>query len=155
MDSDRSTTKVSRRGFLDVLLGIGVVGAVASALFPIYKYLTPLPRRIGGAIVKLTKDQVQKLMGRKRSVIVRAGGEKVIVFDDPQGKVRALNAKCTHEGCTVQYKPGDGVIWCACHNGFYDLDGRVISGPPPRPLARYAVNQSGDEEISIDTTKSV
>lgn len=154
MENDRSTTEVSRRTFLDVLLGVGVIGTIASALYPIYKYMTPLPQRIGGAITKLTKDQVQKLMGRKKSVIIRAGGEKVIVFDDPQDKSRALNAKCTHEGCTVQYKPGEGVIWCACHNGFYDLDGRVISGPPPRPLARYEVTRKSEEDISVDTTQS-
>ena len=49
--------------------------------------------------------------------------------------------------CTVQYDQEASVIWCACHNGKFDLNGRVISGPPPRPLEPYQVNVRGDEVI--------
>jgi Rieske Fe-S protein len=38
-----------------------------------------------------------------------------------------------------------GVIWCACHNGKYDLNGHNISGPPPRPLEEYRVIVQKDE----------
>ena len=51
------------------------------------------------------------------------------------GNYRALSATCTHLGCIVQYRSDLQEIWCACHNGLYDLNGRNISGPPPRPLA--------------------
>jgi len=63
--------------------------------------------------------------------------------------VRALSAKCTHEGCTVSYVPGESLIWCACHNGRYDLQGRVLSGPPPKPLAEYAVHRDSDGTIVV------
>jgi cytochrome b6-f complex iron-sulfur subunit len=36
-------------------------------------------------------------------------------------------------------------IWCACHNGVYDLSGKNVSGPPPRPLEAYDVHVRGDE----------
>jgi Rieske Fe-S protein len=44
-----------------------------------------------------------------------------------------------------------GVIWCACHNGKYDLNGKNISGPPPRPLTEYNVIEKG-KEVYISKT---
>jgi len=41
------------------------------------------------------------------------------------------------------------VIWCACHNGRFDLDGRVLSGPPPRPLAAFKTSGSLDTRIVV------
>ena len=65
----------------------------------------------------------------------------------PSGAVSFAIARCTHEGCTVQFVPGESVVWCACHNGFYDLSGNVVSGPPPRPLERFVVNQRGEDIV--------
>jgi Rieske Fe-S protein len=50
--------------------------------------------------------------------------------------------------------PGESVIWCACHNARFDLDGRVISGPPPRPLASYAIHEDADGDIFVDAEKA-
>ena len=61
------------------------------------------------------------------------------------GDVRAFSAVCTHLACTVQYRPDFQHIWCACHNGHYDLQGKNIAGPPPRPLDAYKVDIAGDE----------
>jgi Rieske Fe-S protein len=48
---------------------------------------------------------------------------------------------------------GDSLILCACHDGKYDLDGRVLSGPPPRPLTTWAVTRDGDAvTITRETT---
>jgi Rieske Fe-S protein len=46
-------------------------------------------------------------------------------------------AICTHLNCTVCYQPGENRIYCACHEGYYDVDGRVLAGPPPRPLQEF------------------
>ena len=54
-------------------------------------------------------------------------------------------AVCTHLGCTVQYRGDLHDVWCACHNGMYAVNGRNISGPPPRPLETYEVILKGDE----------
>jgi Rieske Fe-S protein len=70
----------------------------------------------------------------------------------PDGEVRALNGVCTHVECTVQYRADKGDIFCACHNGVYDLNGRNVSGPPPRPLEMYRValrGKPGQEEIVV------
>jgi len=60
-----------------------------------------------------------------------------------------LDAKCTHEGCTVQYVPGEDVVWCACHNARFATDGRVLSGPPPKPLPSYDVRRDEDGTIVV------
>ena len=57
----------------------------------------------------------------------------------------ALDAVCTHLGCTVQYQAQRDVIHCFCHDGEYDAHtGKNISGPPPRPLKKYIVKVSPD-----------
>ena len=48
---------------------------------------------------------------------------------------------------TVQYQDTSRQIWCACHNGTYDMTGRVVSGPPPKPLEEYAVLVRGEDVV--------
>ena len=79
--------------------------------------------------------------------IFRFGNRPGILIHTPQGDLKAFSAVCTHLNCTVQYEENASVIWCACHNGKYDLSGQVISGPPPRPLDAYQVNIRGDEIV--------
>ena len=47
----------------------------------------------------------------------------------------------------MQYRPDLGQIWCACHNGHFDLNGHNVSGPPPSPLSAFDVNVRGDEIV--------
>ena len=47
----------------------------------------------------------------------------------------------------MQYRDDLREIWCACHNGHYDLHGRNVSGPPPRPLDEFAVHVQDDDII--------
>jgi Rieske Fe-S protein len=49
----------------------------------------------------------------------------------------------------VQFKAQDTAIWCACHNGVYDLEGRNVSGPPPRPLEAYVVHEA-DGQVFVE-----
>ncbi|HKJ03801.1 MAG TPA: Rieske (2Fe-2S) protein, partial [Longimicrobiales bacterium] len=59
---------------------------------------------------------------------------------------------CTHLDCTVQYRDDLHEIWCACHNGHYDLTGKNVSGPPPRPLTAYTVVVRGTQIIVTQPT---
>jgi Rieske Fe-S protein len=79
--------------------------------------------------------------------IFRFGNRPGILVHTPYGELKAFSAVCTHLNCTVQYDDEASVIWCACHNGKFDLNGQVISGPPPRPLEAYQVNVRGDEIV--------
>ena len=66
-------------------------------------------------------------------------------FVTASGELKALGATCTHLDCTVQRRADLGIIWCSCHNGRYDDDGKNISGPPPKPLPKYIVKE--DKEV--------
>lgn len=66
----------------------------------------------------------------------------------------AFSQKCTHLSCAVVPKPDEGVFHCPCHEGIFDLrSGRVIAGPPPRPLPRIVLELIGDDIFAtgIDT----
>jgi len=52
-------------------------------------------------------------------------------------EVIAISAACTHLGCIVTWDEAQKIFKCPCHDGRYDMEGRVISGPPPRPLKRH------------------
>lgn len=139
---------VSRRTFLDWMLLLAAVPWLGSVLYPVFRYLTPLPEEGPGGPVRLGADDLAAIE-KNRFAIVRIGAARVIVLRDPDDELRALNARCTHEGCTVAYAPEQALITCACHNGVFDIQGRVISGPPPKPLATYAAHEDADGEIVV------
>jgi Rieske Fe-S protein len=132
-----------RRTFLHLLLGAGLLGSLASFLYPILNYLIPpAAADLGSDEVVAAKTGDLKLNSGK---IFRFGSRPGIIVRNAQGEYVALSATCTHLDCIVQYRPDMRRIWCACHNGTYDLNGRNVSGPPPRPLEAYDVHERGDE----------
>jgi Rieske Fe-S protein len=138
----------SRRNVLNLLLGAGVLGWVASVLYPVLRYLTPLPLQGPTGPIRLTRAEVTKVE-RDKFAIVPVGRRRVLVLEDAAGELHALDARCTHEGCTVRYVAGDQLIWCACHNGRFDLRGRVLAGPPPSPLLKHAIYRDDDGSIKV------
>ena len=116
-----SNSITSRRHFLDLLLGASVLGWMASVAYPIIRYLKPLPQTGATGPTRLTRDEAAKLEQNK-FVIVPVSGQRVIVFQS-EDRLDAFSAKCTHEGCTVTFQPGQSIIWCPCHDGRFDLSG--------------------------------
>ena len=145
-----STT--SRRHFLDLLLSASLLGWLASIVYPIIRYLKPLPQTGPTGPTRLTRDEASKLEQNKY-VIVPVSGQRVMVLQAGD-QLHAFSAKCTHEGCTVTFQPAQSVIWCPCHDGRFDLNGRVLSGPPPQPLAKYAVQKQPDGGIVVSEERT-
>jgi len=145
--------KSSRRSFLDILLGVSSAAWLASFFYPVIRYLKPLPRAGAVGPTRLTREELAKLE-KDHFVIVPVSGKRVLVLQNAAQEILAVDAKCTHEGCTVQYLPGESVIWCACHNGRFDLDGRVLSGPAPRSLPKYAAERQEDGGVLIVAERS-
>lgn len=58
-------------------------------------------------------------------------------------QVRAIDSTCTHLGCRTRFNLELGQIECPCHGGVYDVEGRVVSGPPPHPLAELPTRIDG------------
>jgi len=135
--------RTSKRDFLKLLLGGGGLAWLAAVVYPVLAYLKP---PVQGE-VEVTSVKVGPLSGIEKNsgTIVRFGTKPVLLIRTAAGELRALSATCTHLDCTVQYRKDLEAIWCACHNGTYDLNGRNISGPPPRPLEQYRVVLQGED----------
>ncbi len=134
-----------RRGFLNWLLGAWAAGVAGSILYPVIRYL--IPPEIPEASTQSVNAGKASALALNSGRIVPFGSVPAILVRTAAGDYRAFSATCTHLACTVQYRPDLEHIWCACHNGHYDLTGRNIAGPPPRPLEAYQVNVANDELI--------
>lgn len=134
-----------RRSFLNWLLGAWAAGVAGSILYPLLRYLLP-PEMPEAATQSADGGKASTLLPNAAR-IVPFGSAPAIIVRTAAGEYRALAATCTHLGCIVQYRADLHHIWCACHNGHYDLNGRNLAGPPPRPLEAYDVNIRDDELV--------
>lgn len=132
-----------RRRFIEALLGSGLLASAAAFLYPVIRYLVP-PKTAdlgSGSVVAARVGELKPNSGK----IFRFGSRPGLLIRTSTGEYHAISATCTHLSCTVQYREDLREVWCACHNGKYDLNGRNISGPPPRPLEAFEVQVRGDE----------
>ena len=135
----------NRRNFVGWILGGGFVASIVSFLYPASKFMLP-PAIPEASTNEVTAGKVQDLKPNSGK-IVKFGSRPALLVRVNDTEWRAFSAICTHLNCTVQYQDSTQQIWCACHNGFYDMNGKVVSGPPPRPLEEYAVHVRGDEIV--------
>lgn len=64
-----------------------------------------------------------------------------------------IYARCTHLGCTPDWKQGENKFKCPCHGSGYDSEGINFEGPAPRPLDRANVKVDAEGQIVVDTSK--
>lgn len=74
---------------------------------------------------------------RRDGWVIRTVRSTVYVTSKPDGSVKVLSNICTHASCAVRWESGRNAFFCPCHAGYFDADGKVIQGPPPRPLPEY------------------
>ena len=138
--------ETSRRGFINWFLATSAGAFLLAVLYPVTRYLIPPPAgesTAGTVTLSIKPADVKANSGQ----IFKFGSRPGILIRTPAGELRAFSAVCTHLNCTVQYRPDLTEIWCACHNGHFNLNGQNVSGPPPRPLDQYVVNVRGDEIV--------
>lgn len=139
------TTAHGRRSVINWLLGTWASGVLGAVLYPVLRFI--VPPELAEAATASARAGAASTLAPNSGRIVPFGSAPAIVVRTSTGELRAFAATCTHLSCTVQYRGDLHHIWCACHNGHYDLSGRNISGPPPRPLEVYDVNVAGDEIV--------
>jgi len=146
MAGEQTHTPTSRRKFVNWLLGTSAAGYAAAVIYPITRYIIPPPTgesSTTSVTLPFPPSEVEPNGARP----FRFGNKPGILVRTESGELRAFSAICTHLDCTVQYRPDIARIWCACHNGHFDLSGRNVQGPPPRPLDAYDVNIRGEEIV--------
>jgi cytochrome b6-f complex iron-sulfur subunit len=110
---------------------VAIVAPVMSYLYPSHLEETPSTAVFVAKLEELLANE---------SWTVLYGRYPAIVVNTTQG-LKGYSAVCTHFACIVKWNKQINQFACPCHAGFYDpLDGHVISGPPPRPLASIPIN---------------
>ena len=95
-----------------------------------------------------------------RTSELAAGAVKMFSYPTPQdpcilvrrtgGALAAFSQKCTHLSCAVYYAASRDRLECPCHEGYFSADtGRVLQGPPPRPLPRILLDVRGDDIVAV------
>jgi Rieske Fe-S protein len=141
-----SNGDTSRKRFIGWLLGTSAGAFLAAVFYPVVRYLIP-PLAAESAASTVTLAIRPEDIAANTAEIFKFGSRAGILLRTPSGELRAFSAVCTHLSCIVQYRPDLGHIWCACHNGHFDLNGRNISGPPPAPLEAFTVNVREDQIV--------
>ena len=78
----------------------------------------------------------------KTTVYIRRGSEDL--GEEPTELI-AISTRCAHLGCPVRFVKAAGNFICPCHGGIYDFEGKVIGGPPVRPLDRFQTRVSAGQ----------
>jgi len=143
MPASEQERVVSRRSVLNWLLGTSIGATLAAALYPVFRFVIP-PEVAEAPVNRVLAGKLSEIPANSGKIF-RFGSKPGILVRTANGEIRAFSAVCTHLNCTVQYRPDFQHIWCACHNGHYDLQGKNIAGPPPRPLDAYKVDIAGDD----------
>ncbi len=148
---DRTTQNLSnsednsRRRFLDYLLGTSALATLGAIFYTIIRFMTPpqVVESTENSVIAAKLSEVPINSGK----IFKFGNKPGILVRTAAGEFKAFSAVCTHLECIVQYRSETKQIWCACHNGQYNLNGKNIGGPPPRPLEEFKVNTRGDDIV--------
>jgi cytochrome b6-f complex iron-sulfur subunit len=132
-----------RRNFLIKILKSFWSAVILGSIYPIFRFLYPkLSTNNDVDIVKV--GRVEDFTGRSFR-LYKFGRRRIILIQLGENRIVALSAKCTHLGCTVRYIKSRNIIKCPCHGGEYSIDGRVLKGPPKKPLQKYDVKVRNGE----------
>ena len=140
----RETAQPGRR-WINALLASGFMASIVSILYPVIRFVIPVE-----VVESTSRSVVAAKVGelkRNSSKIFKFGSKPALLLHTAADEWKAFMATCTHLNCTVQYRDDLRQIWCACHGGMYDLQGRNVSGPPPRPLDPLQVRVQGEDVI--------
>jgi menaquinol-cytochrome c reductase iron-sulfur subunit len=127
-----------------------VLPAVGFALAPIFKKPDELWEAVGPTS-RFNADTYKPVVftlvegigeAGKTTAFVRQGSQKY--GEDPSSYV-AISTRCAHLGCPVNYVAAAENFVCPCHGGVYDFQGKVIGGPPVRPLDRFQTRVVKDQ----------
>jgi menaquinol-cytochrome c reductase iron-sulfur subunit len=123
--------------------------AVGFALAPIFDNPEETWEGVG-SVADFTEDTYRQAVitivqgtgdSGKTTVYVRRGSPAL--GEDPEEFI-AISTRCAHLGCPVRFVEAAGNFICPCHGGVYDFVGKVIGGPPVRPLDRFQTRVVGD-----------
>ena len=140
-DEDRvaEPRRIVRRGFLLTAgMVLSLIASYGTAAIYGLRFLFPRRRKTEPQRIYITSADELRRDGTR--TFRDLAGHDVLLVETSKG-YRAISTTCTHLGCHVYWEPENTRFFCPCHEAVFDVDGNVVSGPPPRPLARYDVEE--------------
>jgi cytochrome b6-f complex iron-sulfur subunit len=119
------------------MIGGGAAALGAAAAMPLAKYAGNLRREPPPAFVEIARADCALPPGTAKMMMYGRIPMLLLQPREPSQELRILVATCTHLNCTVSYQPDKNRIFCACHEGVFDIQGKVLAGPPPAPLREF------------------
>ena len=130
----------SRRKFLVSALGLIGAAFAGVAAYPVFRYLSPPAMDKERGRVTISRAQI----GVGQAYFFQFQGHPAVVLQRTAGVFVAFSAICTHLGCIIKWLPEKEEFLCPCHAGRYATDGKVLGGPPPKPLPTIPLALSGE-----------
>lgn len=133
---------MNRRNALKSLLSFVPLGAAFAGFTAMgIRFITPIKREVERRIFTLHLDELPLNATR---LFKDLRGKELMLVRTGEREVKAISTVCTHLGCSVYWQKDKKQFYCPCHQGIFDKDGYVLSGPPPKPLNSYKVELEGD-----------
>lgn len=134
---------MNRRGFLKFLTSILGLSAAGAFAYPLFRFLLPIESGIKAKKLIIPKSDIP--VNTTKDLMI--GPSPGIIINMKDKGFLAFSKVCTHLGCLVKFDKDRQLFICPCHAGVFDLEGNVVSGPPPQPLQKFAVKVEGDNIV--------
>jgi len=132
---------VTRRKVLKGFFGLLAAVGLGNIVYALGKFWTPGAG--GESAVEIPLSEIPE----GGALPFQFGGAPGLLFRGDDGTFKAFSLVCTHLACTVSWNAEKKEFYCPCHEGFFDAEGKVISGPPPAPLERWKVEVRGEKVV--------
>ncbi len=132
---------LSRREFINSFMGASILASLGLFFSYFLRFLFPPVRHKNYR--KLYVTQKENLPEGSSLKIKDLKGQSVNIINTGREFI-ALSTKCSHLGCKVVWKNQEKKFFCPCHDGYFNADGSVLSGPPPASLPSYKIEVVND-----------
>jgi cytochrome b6-f complex iron-sulfur subunit len=134
---------MKRRKFLNLLLTLLGLTTAGSIVYPLGRFLAPPGEKGKSKQISLKRSEIPA--GEAKDIPF--AGMPAMVINRPGRGFVAFSRVCSHLGCLVDYDKVRNRIFCPCHAAVFDLEGNVVTGPPPKPLQKLPLKVEGESIV--------
>lgn len=127
-------------------MGVGLIASYTTGAVYAIQFL--LPRKKKNQYRKILMSSLEDLPQNSSKTFKDLSGREMVLVNTDKG-IKALSTQCTHLGCKAYWEPENSRFYCPCHDGVFDLDGNVVSGPPPRPLDSFQIEVDENDNVFV------
>lgn len=145
--SKKEQDSTTRRGFFKHLAMIaGLILSYGTGAVYALQFL--LPKKKAVKYRRMLVSSLNDLPRDGSTTFKDLAGREIVLVNTEKG-LRAISTTCTHLGCKVYWEPENVRFFCPCHDGVFDVNGGVVSGPPPRALDTYQVEVDANDNVFV------